>query len=210
MEKIACGDHYINTEVSLKQNSKLNIVLSHGENNNMNYGLLVKLFDSLKVNYSIIRFNFSYIDQGLEKDDKINKMEIEACINYLGNTNIVLIGKSYGGVLSTILAAEEKQSILEVIVLGYPLHEYGNPSNLNNVSYFKNVKIPIKFIIGNKDPNCDLNIFKKILPNYKPEIIKDSDHSYRPVNEIGSLSENENKVIITVRRELKSTAKSSY
>ena len=156
MEKIACGDHYINAIVSIKPNSKLNIILSHGENNDMDYGLLVKLFDSLKSDYSIIRFNFSYVDGGLKKDTNINKMEIEACIKYLGGKDIVLIGKSYGGILSTRIGAEKILGILSIIVLGYPLHEYENPSNLNDVSYLKIIQIPIKFIIGEKDPNCIL------------------------------------------------------
>jgi predicted alpha/beta-hydrolase family hydrolase len=208
MEKIACGDHYINAVVSLKPDSVLNIIISHGENNDMDYGLLVKLFDSLKSNYSIIRFNFSYVDGGLKKDTNINKMELEACIKYFGNRHIVLIGKSYGGILSTRIAAEKMSGILGVIVLGYPLHEYNNPSNLNDVSYLKNIQIPIKFIIGDKDPNCNLGVFNKALPDYKPEIINDSDHSFRPINGIGSLNENEDKVIAIVKKELYSLAKS--
>lgn len=182
-------------------------MITHGANNDMNYSLIAKLFDSLKKTYSVIRLNFSYVDQGLEKDDTINKKEIEACIEYLGNKNIVLIGKSYGGVLSTLIAAEKKFNITKVIVLGYPLHEYGNPSNLNDTSYIKIIKIPIRFIIGDKDPNCDLNVFKKVLPDYNPEIIKDSDHSYRPVNGIGNLDDNENKVISIVNEELNSIIK---
>ena len=206
-ERIACGDHYINAEVSKKANSKLNIVISHGANNDMNYGLLVKLFDKLKVDYSVIRFNFSYVDEELERDENTNKMEIEACINYLGNKGIVLIGKSYGGFLSAMIASESKLDVLEVIILGYPLHEYDNPRNLNDISYLKNTKIPITFIIGDKDPNCDLNVFKKVFPEYNPEIIKNSDHSYRSVNEIGNLDDNENKVMSIVSKELKSIIK---
>ncbi len=204
IKKITSGDHYINADVSIKANSPLNLVITHGANNDMNYGLIVKLFDLLKVNYSIIRFNFSYADQSLEKNEAINKSEIEACINLLGNKNIALIGKSYGGVLSAMIASESKFDVVKVIILGYPLHEYNNPENLQDLSYLKNVKVPIKFIIGDKDPNCDLNVFRKVLPNYNPYIIKNSDHSYRPVNESVSLSENEELVISTVVKELES------
>ncbi len=208
MEKIACGNHYVNAVVSLKPNSKLNIILSHGENNGMDYRLLVKLFDSLKFDYSILRFNFSYIDGGLKKDTNTNKMELETCIKYLGDRDIVLIGKSYGGILSTMIAAQKTTGILGVIVLGYPLHEYGNPGHLNDVSYLKHVKITTKFIIGDKDPNCSLETFNKVLPSYKPEIINNSDHSYRPINNVGSLDENEDKVITIVKREIYTMAKS--
>lgn len=203
-EKITSGKHHVNAEVSIKANSPLNIIITHGANNDMNYGLLVKLFDLLKKDYSVIRLNFSYVDQGLEKDEETNKAEIAACINYLGNKNIVLIGKSYGGVLSAMIASEGKFDIVETIILGYPLHEYGNPNNLQDTGYLKNAKVPIKFIIGDKDPNCDLDVFNRELPNYKPYIIKNSDHSYRPVGGVRSLKDNEDLVSSIVEGELKS------
>lgn len=200
IEKLKSQDHNITLNISKKANSPLNIILAHGTNNDMNYGLIVKLFEHLKSKYSVVRFNFSYVDNGLKIDEAINKNEIESCIRHLGNKNIVLIGKSYGGVLSTIIASEHKFDILKVIVLGYVLHE---PNNLNHIypqEHLKGANLPISFIIGDSDPNCDLNTLKQVIPGYDIEVIKDADHSFRPTTNKATLAENEAKVVDKIDR----------
>lgn len=201
-ELIKSGDHYITADVSIKRTSPLNIVISHGSNNDMNYKLIFDLFNLLKKTYTVLRFNFSYVDHKLRKSNARNKKEIESCIKRIGNKNIVLIGKSYGGVLSTKIAAENKFNILKVIVLGYPLHEWNNPKKVFDYSYLKKLKGRVSILIGDNDPNCKLELFKKLLPDTHFEIIRNADHSYRPIDTTSTIGENEKAVLKIVKREL--------
>ncbi|MCL4380900.1 alpha/beta fold hydrolase [Candidatus Marsarchaeota archaeon] len=204
MEMIKSSDHYITADISVKPASALNIIILHGYNNNINYKLISDLFHQLKKEYSVLRFNFSYVDQGLKKTNVRNKAEIRACIKRLGNKNIVLIGKSYGGALSAMVAAENKFDILKVIVLGYPLHEWNNPKKIFDYSYLNRLKGKVTFLIGDNDPNCNLKLFRKLLPDQTLEIIKNSDHSYRPINMTSNIEDNEKEVLKIVERELAS------
>lgn len=201
-ELIKSGDHYITADVSIKRTSPLNIVISHGSNNDMNYKLILDLFNLLKKTYTVLRFNFSYVDHKLRKSNARNKKEIESCIKRIGNKNIVLIGKSYGGALSAMIAAENKFNILKVIVLGYPLHEWNNPENIFDYSYLKKLNGRSSILIGDNDPNCRLELFKKLIPNTNLEIIKNADHSYRPIDNTSTIEDNEKKVLKIVKREL--------
>ncbi len=200
IEKLKSNKHSITIDISKKANSPLNIILAHGANNDMNYGLITKIFEHLKSKYFVVRFNFSYVDSGLKINDSINKNEIESCIRHLGNKNIVLIGKSYGGVLSTIIASEHKFNILKVIVLGYALHEPNHPNRIYSQEHLKGALLPISFIVGDSDPNCDLNALREIIPDYDIEVIKDADHSFRPTSNNATLAENEEKVLNKIDR----------
>ncbi len=57
-------DGAIDMEVSRKTGSRLNIILAHGSKSNMYYSLIQKLFDAFKDNYSVLRFNFTFINGG--------------------------------------------------------------------------------------------------------------------------------------------------
>ena len=201
-ERIFCIDHYIDAEISITNGSKLKVILSHGSNNDMNYSLISKLFESMSKEYSVLRFNFSYVSNRLEKDELTNKREIEACIERMGNENIVLIGKSYGGILSLSIASEGKYDIRKVIVLGYPLHEYKNSKRIFDNEAAIKFNDKTTFIIGDNDPNCELSLFNKLIPNANTKIIENSDHSYRPVDGSGSLDKNEDRVVELVCSEL--------
>ncbi|EQD50220.1 dienelactone hydrolase, partial [mine drainage metagenome] len=109
MDTIQVGEYSIDAEISRKPGSKLNIVIAHGGNNNMNHSLIQKLFDAFVEKYSVLRFNFSFVKEGKATMNNVSKSEAEltACIKYIGADNVVLIGKSYGGYVSTLLAGRD-------------------------------------------------------------------------------------------------------
>lgn len=200
IESISLGEYSINAEVSLKRGSRLNVIISHGSNNDMNYSLISKLFNRLSKDYSVARFNFSYVDQGMERGEERNMREIEACIRRLGNKNIVLVGKSYGGALSAGIASTGRFGVRRVFVLGYPLHGWNDPDRLSDISPLRGLEDLITFIIGDSDPNCRLELFRSMLPGHSVEVIEDSDHSYRPVVGKRTLGENEDAVVALVSK----------
>lgn len=62
----------------------------------------------------------------------------------------VIGGKSYGGRVATMLAAEDGD-VVGVIALGYPLHPPGKPEQLR-VGHFDRLAVPLLIVQGGNDP----------------------------------------------------------
>jgi predicted alpha/beta-hydrolase family hydrolase len=204
-DEIQMDGYSIEVEVERKPESRLNVVLAHGGNNNMKNSLIQKLFDDFRNKYSTLRFNFSFADTGIDirniSDGSAvlrSTAELKKCIEYMGAKDIVLIGKSFGGYVSTLLAGNPNLGIKKVIALGYPLHKPGKPQELLeglSQAHMQMARLQVEFIIGDSDPSWDIKNAPPILSAYKINIIENADHSFKPVRPGGSLDENEKKVV---------------
>ncbi|MDE1855427.1 MAG: dienelactone hydrolase family protein [Candidatus Micrarchaeota archaeon] len=200
-ETIEVGDRKIEVEYSREKQTR-SVVLSHGMYNNMHTSLIEKLFHKLSGDYNVARFNFSFSGKPESADSKQSIRELEAVISFLGDKQVALVGKSFGGYISSLVAAKGKLNILKVIALGYSLHEEGNTSVVFDLDNVGGMKVPLVIIKGDKDPYCDEHLLKNQLPNCKLHIISDADHSFKPLSDKGSKEANEEKVISLVLKEL--------
>ena len=191
-------DGAIDMEVSRKIGSRLNIILAHGSKSNMYYSLIQKLFDAFKDNYSVLRFNSTFINGGDERDVKLSLDELVKCIEYMGRKNIVLIGMSYGAYVSALLAGREGLGVKKVIALAYPLHKIDRPDELYPLDHMKG-SLPVEFVMGDSDHHGGIDLFGKLLPGYKMHQIKDAWHSFQDTK-TGDKEANENKVVSIVKQ----------
>ena len=153
----------------------------------MDNRLIKSIFEELSENFTVMRFNFSYVDQAVEKDKERNKLEIEACMQYLGCAEYILIGKSYGAKLSAEVAFENKKVIKE-INLGYPFHKDEElSSKTNEVINLNRNADRIFFIIGSEDPLFNFDAFKKLVPSGKLIKIENAGHSFNGKDEEATL-----------------------
>jgi predicted alpha/beta-hydrolase family hydrolase len=63
---------------------------------------------------------------------------------------IYLAGHSYGGRMSTMLAAEDSAVAEALLLLSYPLHPTGQPAKLRT-EHFPNLRTPAMFVHGTRD-----------------------------------------------------------
>ena len=183
-------------------NHELNVILAHGLYNDMHNSLIEKLFSRLMAGYNVLRFNFSFSGNPESMDTSRCVREIKAGMHFLGDKNIILIGKSVGGYVSSIAAATDSTGIKEVIALGYYLHDEGKPDKLFDQSHAKNLKTPFILIKGSDDSYCETGLFKSLFPDSKLYIIDNANHSFKPTGSSGTKEENEEKVIELVLDEL--------
>ena len=188
----------IDMEVSRKTGSRLNIILAHGSKSDMYYSLIQKLFDAFKDNYSVLRFNLTFINDGDGGDVKPSLAELIKCIEYMGKKNIILIGMSYGAYVSTLLAGRKDLGVKKVIALAYPLHKIDRPDELYPLDHMKGSP-PVEFVIGDSDHHGGIDLFGKLLPGYKMHQIKDAWHSFQDTK-TGDKGANENKVVSIVKQ----------
>ena len=181
MKTINVQDYTIDADVAVNPNSDIGIIISNGSSNDMNHKIIKTLFEKLKEKYSVIRFNFSYVNGKRKRANSTNIEEIRQCMQELGSKKIVLIGKSYGGYLSTLLSTESSR-INKVIVLGYPLHKQNNPSELYPQDHLTRSRATTVFIVGDKDQYCDIPLLRKMLSSPKIHVINNSNHSFESLD----------------------------
>lgn len=107
---------------------------------------------------SVVTFDFPYMSQGRKLPDRAPVLlaafaaVVAAIADRLG-TPIVIGGKSMGGRMATMLAAEDglHPSVVGVVAMGYPLHPPGRPDKLR-VEHLPRVAVPLLVVQGTRDP----------------------------------------------------------
>ncbi len=181
LEKIRAGEGTIDAEVAGPEGSKTRIGFSHGRYNDMNNHVTESLFEELSKEYISVRFNFSYVGKpgASEPDIGESLIELEACMERAGGSNIVLIGKSYGSYVSVKAALAHPDKISRVICIGYPFNDAeDNRKTSDQLPLLGGIADKLVFISGSNDPHCRLGRFMRDLPKQaKFYMLNGADHS---------------------------------
>jgi len=172
--------------------SKITFLFAHGAGADMNSDWMVK-FDQLlsEQGIEVIRFNFPYMIKRLEEGtrrppDRAPKL-LEAFKQQIElipkNRKLLIGGKSMGGRMASLLAAEGEleRKIAGVICLGYPFHP---PKKLEKYKgmHLADIKTPTLILQGERDTmGTKLEIADFDLSNsVKVKYLGDGDHSFKP------------------------------
>lgn len=104
---------------------------------------------------TVMTFEYAYRAAGRSFPDRMPRLKAvhRSAADYLRarvGDRLVLAGRSMGGRVSTMLAAEG-EACAGVIAFGYPLHPAGKPERLR-VEHLAAVEVPTLFITGSRDP----------------------------------------------------------
>lgn len=178
-------------------------VVAHGANNDMRHpffeGVALGLVDE---RISVLRFNFPYRNAGRGYPDrppvltKAWRHALEEARLRAGESPVVASGKSLGGRMASVLAAEDPEGFgAEAIVFfAYPLHAPGRPERLRD-AHLDSIRVPMLLIQGTADPlaRFDLieNVARRLGGRATLRVVEGGDHSFRvrgrkrPDEEIG-------------------------
>ena len=167
------------------------IIIAHGAGNDMHNPLIVALADGLAAAGTVtLRFNFSYKEKGRKSPDSQKKLihTWQCAYAYMrGNTlspveRIIAAGKSMGGRVASQMVADGQMDAAAMIFLGYPLHAPGRKDQLRDAHLYQ-IKVPLLFFAGTKDPLCDLeklnSVLDKLACRHDLEIIAGGNHSFK-------------------------------
>lgn len=151
---------------------------------------------------SVLRFNFLYMAAGRRAPDRTPVLldTWRAAIDNLARLGaglpMIMGGKSMGGRMASMLAAEEGAAFsgAALVFLGYPLHPAGKPQQLRD-AHLPKIRVPMLFIQGTRDPLAATELMEEVVRRLAPlarlRVVADADHSFhvrgvkRPDREIG-------------------------
>jgi len=135
------------------------LVLTHGASGNMNAALLVALAEELSaVGINVLRCDLPYRQRrpngppspGSAKEDQQGLRRAVALMKAVFGGKAFLAGSSYGGRQASLLAASDPSVVEGLLLLSYPLHPPGKPSQLR-IIHFPELRVPSLFVSGTKD-----------------------------------------------------------
>ena len=169
----------------------LGIVIAHGAGNDMNEPRIAAFSENLsQAGYPTLRFNFLYKERGGRKAPDRPEILMAAWkgahkffVDNFENESmgVIAAGKSMGGRIACEMVAEGLLPAKRLIFLGYPLHTPAKPEMLRD-KHLLNIKVPMLFFAGTRDPLCNLEKLKSVLgrlhTDWELSIIEGGDHSF--------------------------------
>ena len=140
----------------------MTIALAHGAGAPMDSPFMVTMAAGLtQTGLRVARFEFPYMarrrEDGKRRPPDRQPVLIEtwrAVVESLGHDRLIVGGKSMGGRMASLLAAEledEGQPPAGLVALGYPFHPPGKPDRLR-VDHLQALRTPSLFLQGERDP----------------------------------------------------------
>jgi uncharacterized protein len=136
------------------------IVLTHGAGGNCNAPLLVALAGAFsKAGISVLRCDLPFRQKRASGPPSpataaADRAGLRAAVELLREMTpgaVYLGGQSYGGRQASMLAAEQPGLTERLLLLSYPLHPPGKPSQLRT-AHFPDLRTPAVFVHGTVDP----------------------------------------------------------
>ncbi len=136
-----------------------------------------------------ITFNFLYTERKRRVPDRRPVLEtcyrsvVEAVGQDVGTRPLFIGGKSMGGRIATHIAAADPQlPVRGVILLGYPLHPPGRPTERRD-AHLPGVGRPALFVQGSRDPLGTPEELAPVLASMTPRpelhVVAGGDHSFK-------------------------------
>jgi predicted alpha/beta-hydrolase family hydrolase len=166
-------------------------VIAHGAGAGMDHPFMAGVAEGMAADgTSVLRFNFPYAQDGRRSPDRPPAL-IGAWRSALAEAGrraeglpVVAGGKSLGGRMASMLAAEEGRQFAgsALVLLGYPLHAPGRSEQVRD-AHLPDVKVPILFIQGTADALARFELMealvKRLGSRARLHAVQGGDHSFR-------------------------------
>ena len=144
------------------------LVVGHGAGAGMEHPFIAGFCEELaSAGISALRFNFPYLEAGRRSPGSPKDATaafvaaFDAATTRTGGRPVFAGGKSYGGRMASMAAAAGMPAA-GLVFLGYPLHAPGR-SDQPRDGHLYDLKIPMLFLQGTKDPFADPDVLAGVL-----------------------------------------------
>jgi len=171
---------------------KAAMLLSHGAGGNCDAPLMVSVAEAFaEAGYCVFRWNLPFRQLRLrgapggsgERDREGIRQAAHELRGLAPAVSLYLAGQSYGGRQSSMVAAEEAGAAEVLLLLSYPLHPPGKPTQLR-VEHFPALRVPTLFVHGTRDPFGSVDELRdaiKLIPAAaRLQIVEGAGHGVPP------------------------------
>src|SRR5437868_11496562 len=132
----------------------------------------------------VVRFNFPYRERGAKLPDRMP--ELKAAFAAVveprrGKGKLILGGRSMGGRVATMLAADGF-ACDGLVLFGYPLHPANKPEKLRD-AHLPAIRVPVLCFNGTRDALCTRELMeqalKKVTTEWEMRWIEGADHALK-------------------------------
>jgi predicted alpha/beta-hydrolase family hydrolase len=153
----------------------------------------------------VVRYNFEYSDKGVKRPDPMPKAM--ACLaavladvrKRLAPKRVILGGRSFGGRVASMLAADpaQQKACDALLLYAYPLHPAGAPEKLRD-AHLRDIRVPVACFNGTRDELCTRAIMERVLHEaraaraelrWTQHWLHDADHSFQVRKSSGTTNE---------------------
>jgi predicted alpha/beta-hydrolase family hydrolase len=166
-------------------------VLAHGAGAGMTHPFMEGAASGLTEGHvSVFRFNFPYVTQGRRSTDRSEvaiatwRAALDEAGKRAGGAPLMAGGKSYGGRMVSMLAAEEGEKFpaAALVFFGYPLHAPGRADQTRD-AHLGSITTPMLFIEGTDDALARFDLIESLVRRLQPlarlHVVQGGDHSFR-------------------------------
>jgi predicted alpha/beta-hydrolase family hydrolase len=135
----------------------------------------------------VVRFDFPYRERGSRRPDPMPQLkeafaaQVERVRPTLGSRKLILGGRSMGGRVATMLAADGFPCD-GLLLFAYPLHPAGQPEKLRD-AHLPRIKVPVLCFNGTRDALCRRDLMERALAtvttDWRQHWIDGADHSLK-------------------------------
>jgi predicted alpha/beta-hydrolase family hydrolase len=162
----------------------IQLVLAHGAGADQRHPFMVAFAEGLAARgIDVVTFNFLYTEQGRKAPDRAPVLTStwRRVIEVVRDERALVIGgKSMGGRIASMVAAEGVEGLRALVFLGYPLHPPKRPEQLR-AAHLAKVRLPMLFVQGARDafgtPEELAPILAPLEPAAEVYAVADGDHS---------------------------------
>jgi len=168
------------------------IALAHGAGAPMDSPYMQAFAEGLaERRFQVVRFEFPYMDErrqtGKKKPPNRAPVLLEtwsAVIDHFGAANMIVGGKSMGGRIASMSAADHETQgtpVKGVVCLGYPFHPPGKPEKLRT-AHLESLATPTLICQGTRDPfgtEDDVSTYR-LSKALRFHWLADGDHNFKP------------------------------
>ncbi len=180
-----------------REDAAVTLALAHGAGAPMDSEFMDAFADGLgERGIRVARFEFPYMAKR-RLDGKRrgpNKLDVlkdtwTAVVDALGTARLIIGGKSMGGRVASLIAAE-RSDIAGLVCLGYPFHPTGKPEKLR-IEHLPRIAAPTLIVQGTRDPmGHRAEVEGYGLPAaIQLRWLEDGDHSFKPRKRSGLTQE---------------------
>jgi hypothetical protein len=145
------------------------IVVAHGAGAGMDHPFLVGFAGAcLEEGIAALRFNFPYVESGRRSPDPEGVLRdawraaFEAASDRADGGPVWASGKSLGGRIASMAAADGDIDPAGLVFLGYPLHPPGKSERIRDEHLYR-IEAPMLFLQGTSDPFASPELLRSVV-----------------------------------------------